>query len=200
MAKAIGNQIHIIQLLIKLRTGAKQQIQRQLRCKILTQQCFAAQTDLGLFKPKQAFGQGYRKLNFLPLLMNFRRLRRKYPFNFPLRLILLLHLVAPYQRKYFLWIDAAYNEQQHIARMIESVIARVQRFLRDRADGFHRTGNINMNRMDSIHSLNYAEIHSPIRIVLVHANLLADDPFFLLHVLIREIRMLHKINQRLQIF
>ncbi|MNL88377.1 hypothetical protein D3C87_2180450 [compost metagenome] len=51
-----------------------------------------------------------------------------------------------------------------------------------------------MHRMFGIHRLDQTEVYAPVRIIGVHIDFLADDPLFLLHIFIREIRALHEIN------
>ncbi|MNI86464.1 hypothetical protein D3C73_1435610 [compost metagenome] len=77
MAKTVGDQIHVIQLLIQLRTGPKQQIERQLRGEVSAQQLLAGQAKPRLLKTEQAFRLRHRQAGFPPFLGYSLRLRLK---------------------------------------------------------------------------------------------------------------------------
>ncbi|MNO32192.1 hypothetical protein D3C76_221760 [compost metagenome] len=56
-----------------------------------------------------------------------------------------------------------------------------------------------MDRVFGIHGFDQAKIDTPVGIIRIHVDFLADNAFFLLHILIGEIRPLYEIHKRTQI-
>ncbi|MNP29082.1 hypothetical protein D3C76_1220900 [compost metagenome] len=78
--------------------------------------------------------------------------------------------------------------------MIKRIVTRVQRFFGYRTNRFHRSRNIDVDGVFLVHCFNQSKIHTPVRIIGIHINLLCNNAFFLVHILVRKIRILHKVD------
>ncbi|MNE74544.1 hypothetical protein D3C80_1706300 [compost metagenome] len=79
--------------------------------------------------------------------------------------------------------------------MIKGFIAAIQCFLIDLSNGLYCTRYIDVNRVLMIKRIDQSEIDPPVRIIAIHIDFLFDYSFFLLHICIRKVRILHKINE-----
>ena len=82
--------------------------------------------------------------------------------------------------------------------VIEGPVTLVKIIRRDLGNALHRAGNVNFHRVSVVKRIEQVEHHAPLRVIVIHADLLADDALLLAHRLLREIRFLHEIEQDLQ--
>ncbi len=83
-------------------------------------------------------------------------------------------------------------------QVIKGVVAVVQQLVRNVGDGLHRPGNINAHRVVLIQAAQQVKGAHPAGHIIVHGDLLADDPLLFLHRLGGKVRVLHKVQQDLQ--
>ena len=83
-------------------------------------------------------------------------------------------------------------------QIIKSIVAVIQQLVRNVGDGLHRTGNINAHRVVLIQAPQQVKGAHPAGYIIVHGDLLADNPLFFFHRLRRKVRVLHKVQQNLQ--
>ena len=71
------------------------------------------------------------------------------------------------------------HQYVHIGWMVERVITDLEQFRRNCLDAVHRSGYIDGKRMFGIQITEQTVKKLPSRIILIHADFLGDDPFFL---------------------
>ena len=111
-------------------------------------------------------------------------------------LALFQHFVA--QREDFLLRTVAADAQCHVVEVIERVVAAVKVLRGDFRNALHRARNVVLDRVRVVHGTQQVEHHAPLRVIVIHFDLLADDAELFFNGLFCKIRGLHKVEQNLQ--
>ena len=100
---------------------------------------------------------------------------------------------------YLLGVHIAHHAQHHVAGVIEGPVAVVEGLGGDMADALHRPGHGDPGGTLLIQTFHQVGVDLPVRCVLHHADLLADDALLLLHALVGEIGDGDELEQDLQV-
>ena len=84
-------------------------------------------------------------------------------------------------------VHIAHHRQNHVGGGVEGLVAVVQRLRRDMGDALHRAGDGGPGGALLVQGLHHPGVELPVRVVLDHADLLADDALLLGHALLGEI-------------
>ena len=76
-------------------------------------------------------------------------------------------------------IEVARYRQHHVVQVVEAVIAAIEQVGVDPGDGLHGTGDVDAQRMLLIERTEQVEVHLPVGVIVIHADLLPDDALFL---------------------
>ena len=80
-------------------------------------------------------------------------------------------------------IHIAHYAEHHISRVIKGPVAGVQGVGSDLGNGFHRSQNRLPDRMAVVEATQQILIYLPVRVVIVHADLLSDNALLLMDAL-----------------
>ena len=92
--------------------------------------------------------------------------------------------------------DIPCTDQRHFVRCVIACVRPLQGFLCDFRHRFRRSRNAVADGVLSIHTFQHLIMPHPHRVILIHRNLAHDDIPFPFRVLLRKIRLLHKIQQK----
>jgi len=103
------------------------------------------------------------------------------------------------QRRAALGVEGAAQHEDHVGRVVEGGVAAVQQLGRDAPDRLHGARDVDAHRMEVVERLEQVEEDDPVGVVVVHPDLLLDDPLLLRHRLRREPRVVDEADQRLEV-
>ena len=99
---------------------------------------------------------------------------------------------------HFLRLHITHNTQVHIPGGIKSPVAQMQLLRGNLADGFQASQNGHPDGMLGVHGAHQIFKHTAVRGILIHADLLGNDPLLFFHALLRKVGSGHKFKQQLQ--